>query len=35
MHMNDYYTIAEGWFDVPRADVISGGSVIPDVFNLA
>ena len=35
MHMNDYYaTIAEGWFDVPKGDVISGGSVMPAIFNL-
>ncbi len=36
LHMNDYYaTLAEGWFDIPRGEVISGGSVIPGVFDLA
>ena len=36
LHMNDYYaTIAEGWFDVPRADVISGGTPIADLFDLS
>jgi hypothetical protein len=33
--MNDYYaTIAEGWFDIPRADVVAGGSPIPGIFDL-
>jgi uncharacterized protein (DUF1501 family) len=36
LHMNDYYaTIAEGWFDIPRAEVIAGGSPIPGIFDLA
>jgi uncharacterized protein (DUF1501 family) len=34
-HMNDYYaTIGEGWFDVPKAEVIAGGSVMQNVFDL-
>lgn len=35
LHMNDYYaSIAESWFDVPRADVIKGGSPIANLFDL-
>jgi uncharacterized protein (DUF1501 family) len=33
VHMNDYYaTLAEGWFGVPAADVISGGTALTGIF---
>ena len=35
LHMNDYYaTLAEDWFGVPKADVISGGTPIGGLFDL-
>jgi uncharacterized protein (DUF1501 family) len=33
VHMDDYYaTLAEGWFGVPAADVLSGGTALAGIF---
>jgi uncharacterized protein (DUF1501 family) len=33
VHMDDYYaTLAEGWFGVTAADVLSGGTALAGIF---